>query len=232
MLAMRLSIWTIAAGTLLLGAAVSFAGCNKNKDKDEGPFTYVGTWATSKIMNKDVSTNVKAKLYTETLIKAADLFLEGKVSSNVEKVKAFAKETITATIDVARGIKIAVKQEGKTCNVNFAGLGNGVDGTWEEQNGALVLTLGAVAPETLNQLKAETSIKGKVSYAFAANLSGKTLTLSRKSDDKDIELRLDTKVVRDAIAEAAKQQSITLGNELAGVLFKDKSFSIAFYKVN
>lgn len=235
---MKPSFWQIFASATILCAAVSLSGCNKDKDKnkeetkEEATFSYVGTWATAKVMNADISTDENAKLYAETLINLANVLIDENISTGTEKIKEFVNNSVNSTIDFARGIKISVKEEGKACNVSFAGLSSGVEGSWQEVDGKLQLKLNAVPAATLDKLKADASTKGRINYAFAVGIAGKTITLNRMAEGDNIVCQLDSSFITKAISEAAKDQHLALGSELTGLFANNKTYNIEFYRVN
>lgn len=216
-------------------ATIALVSCKK-KDKEEQPsvpFTYPGEWATAKVMGGDVSTDVKTKATITLVTTAADLFLDEKVTENVDKVKTFTKEAITNTIELARGMKITLKEEGKACSVAFAGMTNPIDGTWTEQESKIILNLNNMQATSLQQLKDEAAtagtLKAKINFSFAQTISGKTIELTKK--ENNIVWTMDTDLIIKAISETASNQKIALSAELLGMVVNNKPYDIEFHKV-
>lgn len=82
---------------------------------------------------------------------------------------------------------------------------------------------------TLEQLKANTGIKEKVNYSFAASISGKELSLT-KTDSSTIKWELDTQFLMNAISETASNQKVSLVGELLGQYLNNASYSVEFTK--
>lgn len=220
---MKLPYWKAIAGSALLCAAVTLAGCKKNND--ETPFSYSGNWATAKVMNADVTSETNAQKSIKGIVFLIEQLIDGKITTGAEKVKETAKTTIASTIELLRGVKINVRNDGQACTVSFAGLRNGIDGTWQAHES----TLNTVPPETLALLQRDASIKGKINYAFATGISGKTISLSRKGQENILEWTLDPKILNEILATNSQIPNLA---SLLGSLSIGKNFPIEFHKVD
>ncbi len=224
---MKLAKLNLIACAALLLATLSLSSCKKeNKAPDSTSIT--GTWTTAKVMGKDVSSVTKTAATVSLVTTMVDQLIDSKITENVEGAKKFAKEAISTSIEFAQGIKLVLK-DGNACNVSFAGLTAGIDGTWKEQDGKIILKLNEVPQATLEQLKANTGIKGKVNYSFAASISGKELSLT-KTDSSTIKWELDTQFLMNAISEVATNQKVSLVGELLGQYLNNASYSVEFTK--
>lgn len=229
---MKLLRWKIAASAVLLGVAASLAGCDRDKNKNDEPFSYIGTWATVKVMNSNISTDAESNKYVETITLLVNSFLDQQTISNVDEIKTFAKEVLVSSVEFARGIRIDVRDANQACNVSFAGLSSGVNGSWQAQDGTIRLYLQVIPAATLEQLKTDGSTKGKINYAFASSISGKTITLARKDNGQNLEWTLDSQVLANAFAKIGEPKGLKLDPTLLTMLAGEKKFRIEFHKVN
>ena len=227
---MKLAKLNLIACAALLLATLPLSSCKKdNKAANEADSTSItGTWTTAKVMGKDVSSVTKTAASVSLVTAMVDQLIDSKITENVEGAKKFAKEAISTSIEFAQGIKLVLK-DGNACNVSFAGLTAGIDGTWKEQDGKIILKLHEVPQATLEQLKANTGIKEKVNSSFAASISGKELSLT-KTDSSTIKWELDTQFLMNAISEAASNQKVSLVGELLGQYLNKASYSVEFTK--
>lgn len=233
---MKLARWGYVASAVLLASTLAFTSCDKNKEENkEENFSYTGKWATVKVMNQSIASDEEKTETIKALISSIDLLFNSQLQDKAAEYKDFVHKAITETVNFAQGIAITVSAEKNTCNVSFAGLKDGANGTWKEENGKLVLQLNEIPQATLDQLKAEAdkNAKGKISYAFASSISGNTLTLS-KTDEGELKYKLEPAFVKKAFSAGVPSEKM---QALMGILEAftgpiAKPVDITFHKVS